>query len=145
MWSLLANALMNIIRFTLVAPTLASGFSSCAREGAPVPEAQYATTIVGDWIGTVGDTKETISFGSDGKFVSKVIPGGFINSTLDQGVTGTILGTWTIEGKVITLNISGTKDASLLDRATTSTIESFRQNELTIRSSRGTTSSFTRT
>jgi hypothetical protein len=136
---------MNIIRFNLLALALALGFSSCTREGAAIPEAQYATTIVGDWTGTVGDTKETISFGPDGKFVSKVIPGGFINSTLDQGVTGTILGTWSIAGKVITLNISSTKEASLLNRTTTSTIESFRQNELTIRSSQGTTSSFVRT
>jgi hypothetical protein len=79
--------LMNMIRFSLVALALEFGLSSCAREGAPIQEAQYAATIVGDWIGTVGDTKETISFGADGKFVSKVRPGGFINNTLSQGVT----------------------------------------------------------
>jgi hypothetical protein len=135
---------MNTIRFNLLALALAVGLSSCAREGAPIPEAQYAATIVGDWTGTVGDTKETISFGADGKFFSNVRPGGFINNTLSQGVTGTIHGTWAIESKVITLNISSAEDATLLDRATTSTIESFRQNELVIRSSQGATSSFVR-
>ena len=131
-------------KISLLALVFVFGLSSCAREGAPIQEAQYAETIVGDWIGTVGDTKETISFGADGKFVSKVRPGGFINNTLSQGVTGTIHGTWSIKSKIITLNIGSAEDATLLDRATTSTIESFRQNELVIRSSQGATSSFVR-
>ena len=137
--------LMNMIRFSLVALALEFGLSSCAREGAPIQEAQYAATIVGDWIGTVGDTKETISFGADGKFVSKVRPGGFINNTLSQGVTGTIHGTWSINSKVITLNISNAENVTLLNRATTGTIESFTRNELVITSSSGETSTFVRT
>jgi hypothetical protein len=100
---------------------------------------------VGDWIGTVGDTKETISFGADGKFVSEVRPGGFINNTLSQGVTGTIHGTWSIKSKIITLNIGSAENITPLNRATTGTIESFRRNELVIRDSSGETSTFART
>jgi hypothetical protein len=137
--------LMNMIRFGLLALALAFGLSSCAPEGAPIQEAQYAATIVGDWIGTVGDTKETISFGADGKFVSDVRPGGFINNTLSQGIAGTIHGTWSIKSKVITLTISSAEDVTLLNRATTGTIESFTRNELVITSSSGETSTFVRT
>ena len=66
-----------MIRFSLLGLILALGLPSCAPEGASIPEAQYAAKLVGNWVGTVGDiTKETISFSSDGKFVSEVRPRG---------------------------------------------------------------------
>jgi hypothetical protein len=136
---------MNLIRFSLISLVLASCLSSCAPAGPPIPEGQYAAKILGDWEGTVGETKETISFSADGKFKSKVRPGGFINSTLGQGTTGTIGGKWTIEGKVVTLKIDSAENVALLNKTTTSTIESFKQYELVIRSSTGETSSFIKT
>jgi hypothetical protein len=135
---------MHKIRFGLLALMLAIGLSSCAPDGAPIAESQYAAKMVGDWQGTVGDMQETISFKADGKFVSQVRPRGFISNTLGQGVTGTIRGTWTIEGKVITLNIDSAEDANVLNKTTTSTIGMFKQNELVVRSSNGETSTFVR-
>jgi hypothetical protein len=118
--------------------------SSCSPDGSPVGEAEYSAKIVGDWQGTVGDTRETISFGADGGFVSQVRPRGFISNTLGQGVTGTIRGTWAIKGKSITLNISSAEDVRVLNRATTSTIETFKPNELVVKSTTGDTSMFVR-
>jgi hypothetical protein len=100
--------------------------------------------LVGEWLGTVGDTRETISFGADGTFVSQVRHRGFISNTLGQGVTGTIRGKWAIDGKVITLNISSAEDARLLNTTTTSTIESLKPNELVVKSASGETSTFVR-
>jgi hypothetical protein len=135
---------MNMIRFRLLGLMLAVGLASCAPEGAPLAESQYAAKMVGDWQGTVGDMQETISFYADGKFVSQVRPRGFISNTLGQGVTGTIRGTWAIEGKVITLNIDSAEDANVRNKTTTSTIGMFKQNELVVRSSNGETSRFVR-
>jgi hypothetical protein len=118
---------------------------SCAPDGGTIGEAQYAAKIVGDWQGTVCDMKETISFNADGKFVSQVRPRGFISNTLGQGITGTIRGTWTIEGNVISLNIDTTENLNVLNKTTTSTVNMFKQNELVLRSSSGETSTFVRT
>jgi hypothetical protein len=119
-------------------------FASCAPDGAAVDEAQYAAKIVGDWQGTVADVNETISFSADGRFMSRVRPRGFISNTLSQGTTGTIRGTWTIKGNVISLNIDSAEDANVVNKTATSTIEMFKQNELVVRSSRGETSTFMR-
>jgi hypothetical protein len=62
--------------------------------------------------------------------------------TLGQGITGTIRGTWTITGNVITLNIDGAENENVLNKTTRSTIERFKQNELVVRSSSGETSTF---
>jgi uncharacterized protein (TIGR03066 family) len=133
---------MNMLRlFGLI---FALNLSSCAPDGATIGEAQYATKIVGDWQGTVGDMKETISFGADGKFVSHVRPRGFISNTLGQGITGTIRGTWRVEGNVITLNIESAENEAVLKTASTSTIKNFKQNELVVQSSRGEISTFVR-
>jgi hypothetical protein len=113
-------------------------------DGPPVAEAEYSAKIVGDWQGTVGDTKEAISFAADGKFVSQVRPQGFISNTLGQGVTGTVRGTWAIKGKSITLNIVSADDARLLNNSTASTIETFKPNELVVKSDNGETSTFVR-
>jgi hypothetical protein len=115
---------------------------SCSSDVASVPETEYSARIVGEWLGTVGDTRETISFGGDGTFVSQVRSRGFISNTLGQGVTGTIRGKWAINGKVITLNVTGAEDARLLNTSTTSTIESFKPNDLVVKSQRGDTSTF---
>jgi hypothetical protein len=136
--------LINTPRLFCFGLLLACGLSSCSPDGAPVGEAEYSAKIVGDWQGTVGDTKETISFGADGGFVSQVRPRGFISNTLGQGVTGTVRGTWTITGKSITLNISRAEDVRVLNSATTSTIETFKPNELVVKSATGGTSTFVR-
>jgi hypothetical protein len=136
--------IMNMTRLGFFGLLFACGLSSCSPDGAPVGEAQYSAKIVGAWQGTVGDTKETISFGADGGFVSQVRPRGFISDTLGQGVTGTVSGTWAIKGKSITLNISSAEDVRVLNRATTSTIETFKPNELVVKSAAGGTTKFVR-
>jgi hypothetical protein len=117
---------------------------SCSSDSAPVPESGYAQAIVGNWLGTVGGMKETITFSADGKFVSQVRPRGFISNTLGQGTTGTIQGTWTIQDKAITLNITSAENERLLNKSTSSTILSFTQNQLAVRSASGETSTFVR-
>ena len=49
-----------------------------------------------------------------------------------------------IKGKTITLNISSAEDVSVLNRATTSTIEAFKSNELVVKSTTGGPSTFVR-
>jgi len=133
-----------MLPFSLLALVFVFGLSACSPDGATVDEAQYAAKIVGDWQGTVADNNETISFGADGRFMSRVRPRGFISNTLSQGVTGTVRGTWTIKGNVISLNIDSAEDANVVNKTATSTIEMFKQNELVVRSSRGGTSTFMR-
>jgi len=134
-----------LLRLSLLGLILALSLLSCAPdEDATIREAQYAAKIVGDWQGIVGDVRETILFSADGKFTSHVGSRGFISDTLGQGVTGTVRGTWTIKRNVITLNIDSADKANVLNKTATSTIEMFKQNELTVRSSRGETSTFVR-
>ena len=134
----------KMLPFSLLALVFVFGLSACSPDGATVDEAQYAAKIVGDWQGTVADDTETISFGADGRFMSRVRPRGFISNTLSQGFTGTVRGTWTIKGNVISLNIDSAEDANIVNKTATSTIEMFNQNELVVRSSRGETSTFMR-
>jgi hypothetical protein len=133
-----------MIRSLLFGLLLACGLSSCSQDVAPVAEAEYPAKVIGGWQGTVGDTTETITFSADGRFVSEVRPRGFISNTLGQGVTGTIRGTWAITGKSMTLNISSAEDEHVLNRATTSTIEAFKPDQLVVKSSTGETSTFAR-
>lgn len=128
----------------LLGLTFALCLSSCVPDGTAVSEAQYAAKIVGHWQGTVGDMREEISFTADGKFVSQVRPRGFISNTLGQGITGTIRGTWAINGNTINLHIDSAEDETVLNKVTTSTIESFKQNMLVVRSSKGETLTFVR-
>jgi hypothetical protein len=132
------------MRAVLPGVLLASLLMSCSPSGTAVPQADYASRIVGGWQGTVGDISETITFNADGKFVSEVRPRGFISNTLGQGVTGTVRGTWQINGNAITLNVTSAQDARLGDTATKSTIEKFDPNELVVKSDRGETSTFRR-
>jgi hypothetical protein len=72
-------------------------------------------------------------------------PVGFISNIFGQGVTtGTIAGTWTIKGKSITLSITSAEDERVLNKSTTSTIETFRPNELIVKSNTEGTSTFIR-
>jgi hypothetical protein len=123
---------------------LLSFLLSCSSSGTPVPQADYAARIVGGWQGTVGSVSETITFSADGKFVSEVRPRGFISNTLGQGVTGTVRGTWQINGNAITLNVISAQDARLADTATRSTIEKFEPDEIVVKSDKGDTSTFRR-
>ena len=118
--------------------------ASCAHNSSPIPEAEYSTKIVGHWQGTVGDLKEAMSIAKDGTFVCQVHPMGFIANTLSQGVTGTIRGTWKINGAIITLRITGEKNELLGNRIACSTIVAFRKDQLVLKSDQGETSPFKR-
>jgi hypothetical protein len=137
-------SMAGLMRWHLLMLLVVFGVPSCAPKAAPIDESQYRATLAGNWQGTVGDMKETISFGADGGFTSRVRPLGFISNTLGQGVTGKIRGTWAIQGKVITLTINSADDERLLNKTTTSAIEAFNQNELVVRSATGETSTFVR-
>ena len=134
---------LDVLRVCLLGLLFACGLAACSAD-TPVAEADYPAKLVGEWIGTVGDTKETMTFNADGTFEAWVRPTGFISNTLGQGVTGTIRGTWTIAGKVVTLNVDSAEHERVVNRVTTSTIESFKSNELVVRSSIGTVTTFTR-
>ena len=123
--------------------TLAFGIWSCT-PAEPVPEAEYGAKIMGNWLGTVGDMKESISFSADGSFIAQLRPQGFISNTLSQGATGTIHGTWTINGKNITLKITSSEDERVKNRVTSSIILAFSQDELSMKSELGETSTFRR-
>ena len=117
---------------------------SCTKNATPVAPAEYATSIIGHWQGTVGSSKETMTIDGDGTFVCQIYPMGFLANTLSQSVPGKISGTWKITDAIITLNITGEKHEHLDDRVASSTIESFKADELTLKSDRGETSTFQR-
>jgi hypothetical protein len=122
---------------------LALGVSACT-PAKPVAEAEYSAKIVGNWLGTVGDMKESITFSADGSFIAQLRPQGFISNTLSQGVTGTIRGTWAINGKTIILKITSAEDEHVKNGVTSSTILAFNQEELSLENDVGRTSMFTR-
>ena len=122
---------------------LALGVSACT-PAKPVAEAEYSAKIVGNWLGTVGDMKESITFSADGSFVAQLRPQGFISDTLSQGVTGTIRGTWAINGKTIILKITSAEDVRVKNGVTSSTILAFNQEKISLKNDLGTTSTFTR-
>ncbi|HMI66086.1 MAG TPA: hypothetical protein VK517_08630 [Cyclobacteriaceae bacterium] len=122
---------------------LVLGVSSCT-PAKPVAEADYGVKIVGNWLGTVGNMKESITFNGDGSFIARLRPQGFISNTLSQGVTGTIRGTWAINGKTIALKITSAEDERVKNSVTSSTILAFNQDELSMKNDRGETSTFTR-
>ena len=124
--------------------TLALGVSSC-KPAKPVAESEYAARIVGNWLGEVGHMNESMTLNGDGSFIARLRPRGFISNTLSQGATGTIRGMWTINGKTITLRITSAEDEHVKDRVTSSTILAFNQDELSLKSDRGETSTFSRT
>jgi hypothetical protein len=113
-------------------------------DAATIGPAEYSSKIIGNWQGSIHGKNETISFGADGGFVSSVRSGGFISTTLGQGVTGRIRGTWTIKGKSIILDITSAEDERVLNSVATATIEIFKTNELIVKSDTGGTSTFMR-
>ena len=123
---------------------LALGASSC-QPAKPVAESEYAAKIVGNWLGTVDQMSESMTLNGDGSFIARLRPRGFISNTLSQGATGTIRGTWTIKGKIITLRITSAEDERVKDRVTSSTILAFNQDALSLKSDRGEISTFSRT
>jgi hypothetical protein len=123
---------------------LACGLSSCSGDAPPIPEVEYSSKIVGGREGTVADNREVISFKVDGRFDCQLHPRGFIANTLGQGITGTIRGTWALNGKTITLTIVSAEDERVLNKSTSSTIQSLTPNELKVRSAVGETSTFVR-
>jgi len=129
--------------YTIAAILLLFCMASCS-SNPTVPEDEYSTEIVGKWLGTVGDLKETMSVNSDGTFICQVYPIGFIANTLSEGVKGTISGTWKITAKTITLTITGEHNEYLENNVTSSTIESFSEEEIVLKSDRGETSAFRR-
>jgi hypothetical protein len=132
----------NFVRLGLLL-ALTLGVSACT-PAKPVAEAEYSAKIVGHWLGTLGNMKESITFSADGSFIAQLRPQGFISNTLSQGVTGTIRGTWAINGKTITLKITSAEDERVNNSVTSSTILAFNQDELSMKSDRGETSTFTR-
>ncbi|CAA0078925.1 Uncharacterised protein [Halioglobus japonicus] len=123
---------------------LVTGLASCEKEGALLAEQEYRSALVGQWQGNVGDESESISFEEDGSFSSQVRSNGFIGATLGQGTTGKVGGSWTLQGNVITLAIDQVSKESPLNLATVSTIVSFHQNQLVVKSDSGETSTFVR-
>ncbi len=140
------QTMKRIRRLMLIgtAVVMAFGMVSCRPNSAPTAESQYSAKLPGDWRGTIGSDRETISFQAGGGFTAQLRPMGFISNTLGQGVTGAIRGTWVLQGKVITLSITSADNERLLNQTATSTIESFSQNEMVIKSAAGETSTFVR-
>lgn len=119
------------------------GVSACS-PATPVGEVDYSTDILGQWEGTVEGMDESITFREDGGFKALLRPGGFISNTLSEGTTGSISGTWAIDGDIITLKITGAVDEQVLNNETTSTIVSFNSNQMVLKSEDGSTATFTR-
>ncbi len=117
---------------------------ACVRNSTPVVLAEYSTDIVGHWRGMVGSSKETMTLDGDGTFICLIRPRGFLANTLSQSAAGKVSGTWNIDGAIITLKIAGEQNENVVNRTTCSTIESFKADELTLRSDGGETSSFQR-
>jgi len=118
--------------------------TSCTNKSVDVPETEYSTKIIGQWMGTVGDLKETMTINSDSTFSCKVYPNGFIANTLSQGVRGMVNGNWNIKDSIITLNITGEKNENFENKIAVSTIISLKENELVLKSDKGETSLFER-
>ncbi len=118
--------------------------ASCTNNILDVSKAEYPTKIIGTWQGTVGNLKETMKIMGDGNFVCRLHPGGFISNMIFPTVPGEVRGTWKINGEIITLSITGEKNENLKNRIASSTIVSFKEGELVLKSARGETSSFQR-
>lgn len=118
--------------------------TACANDSAVISETEYSTKIVGQWFGTAGGLKESITLNHDSTFVCEVYPMGFIANTLSQGERGSINGNWKITGATITLNITGEKNERVENKVALSRIISLKKNELVLKSDKGETSRFER-
>jgi hypothetical protein len=99
--------------------------------------------IVGSWIGTVGNERESMVINGDGTFVCHLQKTGFIASMLYPAPPGTVSGTWAIVGSVMTLTVSGAKNERLENRMSSSVIVAFHEDDIALKS-HGNTSSFRR-
>ena len=129
---------------TIAVAVLGICLASCENNSPPVSDAEYSTTIVGSWQGTVGELKETMSLDGGGTFVCQLHPTGFIANTLYPSATGTVRGTWKITGAIITLSITGAENEHLRNSIASSTILAFNENVLVLKSDRGDTLPFKR-
>ncbi len=118
--------------------------SCCARNSPTVPAVEYPMKIVGGWIGTVGNERESMVINGDGTFVCHLQKTGFIASMLYPAPPGTVSGTWAIVGSVMTMTVSGAKSERLENRMSSSVIVAFHEDEIALKS-HGNTSSFRRT
>ena len=77
-----SHSLMNISCLPLLGLLLALAFGlSACTPAEPVAEAEYGAKIVGNWLGTVGDMKEAMTFNADGSFIAQVRPRGGSSAT----------------------------------------------------------------
>ena len=118
--------------------------SGCTRDSPQLPVAEYRMNIVGRWIGTVGQERESMTINGDGTFVCHLQNEGFIAEMLYPALPGTVSGTWSIAGSVMTLTVTDAKNARLDNRVSTGVLVSFRKDEIELKS-HGHTSSFRRT
>lgn len=128
----------------IAAVVLGLSLASCATTAPSIPEAEYATALVGRWQGTVGDFKEQLTIDRDGTFVCQLHRTGFLANTLSEGVTGTIRGTWHVTGTTITLTVTSAQHERLMNVIASSTIVAFKPHTLVLRSDRGERSTFRR-
>jgi hypothetical protein len=128
----------------IVAFILLVCLTACAKIAPPISESDYATNIVGLWQGTVGSSKETMSLDKNGTFVCQLQPTGFISTMIFPTKGGSIRGTWKVTGTAITLDITGEKNERLENNTASSTIVSFKEDELVLKSDRGGTAAFER-
>ena len=133
-----------MMKIVFTAAILGLCLVSCTNNLLTVSKADYSTKIVGTWKGTVGNLKETMSIKGDGTFVCRLHLGGFISNMIYPTVPGTIDGTWKINDAMITLRITDEKNENLTNRVASSTIVSFKEGELELKSDRGETSLFQR-
>jgi hypothetical protein len=78
--------------------------------------------------------KETISIRKNCTFAGQVYPTGFFENRPSTGLDGGITGTWKIIGKFISMNIVMEKNGKLENKVSLSTIISFKEDELTLKS-----------
>lgn len=129
---------------SLAAVVLGFCLASCSDNARIIRPVEYSAKNVGSWQGTVGNLRETMQMNRNGTFVCQLHQTGFLANTFSQGMPGEVTGTWNITGVIITLKITGEKHEHLKNRIATSKIESFKIDELILKSGQGETSSFRR-
>jgi len=135
---------MKMMKIVFTAAILGLCLVSCTNNIQTISKADYPTKIVGTWKGTVGNLKETMSIKGDGTFVCRLHLGGFISNMIYPTVPGMIYGTWKINDAIIALSITGAQNENLRSSVALSTIVSFKEGELELKSDRGETSLFQR-
>jgi hypothetical protein len=140
----MSHCLKNHSRLLVAVAASALGMVSCRAPSQPIAPFDYAANIVGNWQGTVGNEKELMTLNPNGTFVCRLRPLGFIANTLSESRPGTIRGTWALRGRNITLRVASNTNEYPRNRMSSSTIIAFKHDELTLKTARGETSTFTR-